>query len=83
MDSMDDDAVDKVVTISLAAALGAILVSALVIPVFNDMLTGLTDAAYGGIDNLDTVKTLLGIVLIIVVVAFIIAIVRGGLRTNR
>lgn len=80
---MDDDAVDKVVTISLAAALGAILVSALVIPVFNDMLAGLTSDAYGGIENLDTVKTLLGIVLIIVVVAFIIAIVRGGLRNNR
>ena len=80
---MDDDAVDKVVTISLAAALGAILVSALVIPVFNDMLVGLKSTTYTGIENLDTVKTLLGLVLIIVVVAFIIAIVRGGLRNNR
>lgn len=80
---MDDDAVDKVVTISVAAALGAILVSALVIPVFNDMLLGLTSETYRGIENLDTVKTLLGIVLIVIVVAFIIAIVRGGLKNNR
>lgn len=85
---MDDDAVDKVVTISIAAAMGAILVSSLVIPVFNDMLGSLsaTDGQghpiFGNIDNLSTISTLLGVVLLLVVVAFAISIVRGSLRNR-
>lgn len=88
MDSMDDDAVDKVVTISIAAALGAILVASLVIPVFNDMLGSLsaTDGQghliFDNIENLSTISTLLGVVLLLVVVAFAISIVRGSLRNR-
>lgn len=80
---MDDDAVDKVVTISIAAALGAILVASLVIPVFNNMLGGLTAEAFPNIADLGTITSLLGVVLIIVIVGFVVAIVRGGLRSNR
>lgn len=80
---MDDNAVDKVVTISIAAALGAILVASLVIPVFNDMLGTLTATAFPNVENLSTITSLLGVVLIIVIVAFVVAIVKGGLRSNR
>lgn len=85
---MDDDAVDKVVTISIAAAMGAILVASLVIPVFNDMLGSLSETdgqghlIFGNIDNLSTISTLLGVVLLLVVVAFAISIVRGSLRNR-
>lgn len=77
---MDDSAIDKVITICVAAAIGAILVCSLVIPVFDTMLEGLTVAKLPHIDatNLTTWKTLLGLAVMMTIIGFIISIIKGG-----
>lgn len=78
-----EDAVDKVITICIAAGLGAILVGSFVLPVFSDMLGTLTTENYGSLEDLDTYKTLLGFVLIMVIVGFAIAIIRNASSRDR
>lgn len=76
---MDDSAIDKVITICIAAAIGAILVCSLVIPVFNDMLGGLTATALPNVSgSLDTWKTLISLAVMMTIIGFVIAIIKGG-----
>jgi Na+/melibiose symporter-like transporter len=82
---MDENAIDKVVTICIAAGVGAILVCSFVLPIFADMIGTLqvstpddpTPYAEDPDGQLDTWKTLMGVVAMIVIVAFLVAIVRS------
>lgn len=82
---MDDSAIDKVITISVAAAIGAILVCSLVIPVFDNMLGTLVASSLPNVaGELDTWKTLLSLAVMMVIIGFVIAIIKGGVaRQNR
>ncbi len=86
---MDENAIDKVVTICIAAGVGAILVCSFVLPIFADMLGTLTtegeDAIYDEDmkSDVDTWKTLLGVVAMVVIVAFMVAIVRSMTSKSR
>lgn len=76
---MDDNPIDKVVTLCIAAGIGAILVCSFVLPVFNDMFGTLTTTNLDNVDSdkIDTWKTLLGVVVLIVIVAFMVALIRN------
>lgn len=82
---MDDGAIDRVVTICVAAAIGAILVCSLVIPVFSDMLGTLTANNLPNVDtgDLATWKTLIGLAVMMTIIGFVIAIIKGGLGRSR
>lgn len=77
---MDDNPIDKTVNIAIAAGVGAILVCSFVLPIFAQMLgTLVTGDVYpeSMSDQLESWKTLLGVVALIVIVAFMVAIVRS------
>lgn len=84
---MDDDnnPIDKVVTLCIAAGVGAIMVCSFVLPVFNDMLGTLTTQSMDHVEEgaLETWKTLLGVVILIVIVAFMVALVRNITSKSR
>lgn len=76
---MDDNPIDKVVTLCIAAGIGAIMVCSFVLPVFNDMFGTLTTSNLENVSSgdLDTWKTLLGVVVLLVIVAFMVALIRN------
>lgn len=76
---MDDNPIDKVVTLCIAAGIGAIMVCSFVLPVFNDMFGTLTTTNLENVSSgdLDTWKTLLGVVVLLVIVAFMVALIRN------
>lgn len=95
---MDDNALDKVVMSCVAAAVGAILVCSLVVPVFADMLGTLEVQEYdehgdlipgsGTYDpsmesDLALWSTMLGLVVLMVIVGFLIAIIRNSTMRGR
>jgi|GEM_PF-5745426 len=82
---MDENAIDKVITICIAAGVGAILVCSFVLPVFDDMFGMLTTTDLPNSDSgdIDTWKSMLGVVVIIVIVAFMVAIIRGITTRSR
>lgn len=85
---MDDNAIDKVVMVAVAAAIGAILICSLVIPVFDTMLGTLTLGQNGNLHNisdgdLTTWKTLLSLAVMMTVIGFIIAIIKGGVLSSK
>ena len=77
--AMDDNPIDKVVTLCIAAGIGAIMVCSFVLPVFNDMFGTLTTSNLENVSSgdLDTWKTLLGVVVLLVIVAFMVALIRN------
>lgn len=77
--TMDDNPIDKVVTLCIAAGIGAIMVCSFVLPVFNDMFGTLTTTNLENVSSgdLDTWKTLLGVVVLLVIVAFMVALIRN------
>lgn len=76
---MDDSSIDKVITICVAAAIGAILVCSLVIPVFNDMLATLDATKLTAVaGELATWKTLISLAVMMTIIGFVIAIIKGG-----
>lgn len=77
--AMDDNPIDKVVTLCIAAGIGAIMVCSFVLPVFNDMFGTLTTTNLENVSSgdLDTWKTLLGVVVLLVIVAFMVALIRN------
>lgn len=82
---MDDNPIDKVVTLCIAAGIGAILVCSFVLPVFNDMLANVTAQNLPNVDANDvkTWESMLGVVVLIVIVAFMVALVRSITTRNR
>lgn len=78
---MENDAIDKVVTVCIAAALAAILIGSLVLPVFSNMF-GTIDSITG-LDEIDTYKTLLALIPLMVIVGIVIAIIRSSALRNR
>ena len=78
----NDDAINKVITVCVAAALAAILIGSLVLPVFSNMFAGLTNITGLG-DNLETYKTLLALIPLMVIVGVVIAIIRSSALRNR
>lgn len=83
--AMDDNPIDKVVTLCIAAGIGAIMVCSFVLPVFNDMFGTLTTENLDHVDgsDIDTWKTLLGVVVLMVIVAFLVALIRGITSRSR
>lgn len=82
---MDDNPIDKVVTLCIAAGIGAILVCSFVLPVFNDMLANVTTEKLDNVEagDVSTWQTMLGVVVLIVIVAFMVALVRSITAKNR
>lgn len=78
----NDDAISKVITVCVAAALAAILIGSLVLPVFSNMFASLTNITGLG-DNLETYKTLLALIPLMVIVGVVIAIIRSSAMKNR
>lgn len=80
----NDDAISKVITVCVAAALAAILVGSLVLPVFSTMFDGLDDIeGISALKDLETYKTLLALIPLMVIVGIVIAIVRSSAMRNR
>ena len=82
---MDDNPIDKVVTLCIAAGIGAILVCSFVLPVFNDMLANVTAEKLTNVDSgdIDTWQTMLGVVVLLVIVAFMVALIRSITAKSR
>lgn len=79
-----EDSVDRVIGICIAAAIGAILVCSMVIPVVSSMLGTLTVDAFGPVaDQLGTWKTLIELVVMMVIVGLVIAVVKGVTNRDR
>lgn len=81
-----EDSLDRVIGICIAAALGAILVCSMVIPVVSSMLGTLdvTNEALGPVsDQLGTWTTLIELVVMMVIVGLIIAVVKGVTNRDR
>lgn len=79
-----EDSVDRVIGICIAAAIGAILVCSMVIPVVSSMLGTLTADAFGPVaDQLGTWKTLIELVVMMVIVGLVIAVVKGVTNRDR
>lgn len=83
--AMDDNPIDKVVTLCIAAGIGAIMVCSFVLPVFNDMLGSINSTNMENVSSgdLDTWKTLLGVVVLLVIVAFMVALIRNITSRSR
>ncbi len=82
---MDDNPIDKVVTLCIAAGIGAILVCSFVLPVFNDMLANVTPEKLDNVQagDVTTWQTMLGVVVLIVIVAFMVALIRSITAKSR
>lgn len=83
----DENAIDKVITITIAAGIGAIMVCSFVIPIFADMLGTLTTGENGNYSadmagDIELWKTMLGLVVLIVILGFIIAIVKNSTKSR-
>ena len=79
-----EDSVDRVIGICIAAAIGAVLVCSMVIPIVSSMLGTLTADALGPVsDQLDTWKTLIELVVMMVIVGLVIAVIRGVTNRDR
>lgn len=80
----DENAIDKVITVCIAAGLGAVMLCSFVIPIFAEMLATLFvgDGGYSEdmAGDIELWKTMLGFVVLIVILGFIIAIVRQTSR---
>lgn len=82
---MDDNPIDKVVTLCIAAGIGAILVCSFVLPVFNDMLANVTAENLSNVDadDVSTWSTMLSVVVLLVIVAFMVALIRSITARSR
>lgn len=81
-----EDGTDRVIGICIAAAIGAVLVCSMVIPIVSSMLGTLvpTNEALGPVaDQLETWKTLIELVVMMVIVGLVIAVIRGVTNKNR
>lgn len=79
-----EDSVDRVIGICVAAAMGAVLICAMVIPIVSSMLGNLTADTLGPVaDQLSTWKTLIELVVMMVIVGLVIAVIRGVTNRDR
>lgn len=82
-----EDSLERVIGICIAAAVGAILVCSMVIPVVSSMLGTLTVTDSNGLGpvsgELETWKTLIELVVMMVIVGLVIAVVRGVTNRDR
>lgn len=79
-----EDSLDRVIGICTAAALGSVLVCAFVIPIVSSMLGTLTADSLGPVaDQLQTWKTLIELVVLVVIAGLVIAILKGVTNRDR